>query len=305
MTRNIDISSGSIEIGTVSGINNVVDAARMEPHQLVYAHNVDISNKGKPSRRDGNTKKVTPSVNAHSMWGDNKKCFYVDGGSLKMLNEDYTSTTLRTGVSDYHMSFCEVNDQYYYTNPAVIGFIYNGVSNLLPVPTDEQRHAHLPGQHIEYYNGRLYVARNQNIWYSDVNYLGQVDRRFNFMQFENEITMMKAVDDGLWISCGDIDRQTTYFVQGATREQFSRRRFANYGCIEGSDVKIKDGSKIGEGLSGTVIMWATDEGICIGGNNGQFINITDGKFNYPDKRFGAGLFRDENGLAQYITNLWE
>ena len=305
MTRNLDISSQSFEIGTVSGVNTVKDPARFEPHELVYAHNIDISDKGRPSRRAGNTKKVTPSGSIHSMWGDDKMCFYVENGILKRLHEDYTSTTLRTSVTNYHMSFVEVNDKYYYTNPAVIGYIENGVNTLFPTPSEDHKYVHRPGQLIEYYNGRLYVARNETIWYSDVNYFNQVDRRYNFIQFENEITMMRAVNDGIWVCVGDINRQNTYFIQGATREEFTLRNFANYGCIEGSDVSIKDAGKVGEGLTGKAVMWTSDGGICIGANSGQFINITDGKFNTPDKRFGAGLFRDENGLAQYIATLWE
>lgn len=304
MTRNIEISSQAYDVGTATGVNNVSDASRLQPGELSYAYNVDISDKGKPSRRGGFVKKVTPSGQIHSMWGDNKMCFYVENGVLKMLNADYASTVLRTNVANYHMSFTEVNDHYFYSNPSVIGYILNGTNNLFATPTKEFRYAPLPGQIIEYYNGRLYIARNETIWYSDVNYFGEVDRRFNFHRFENEITMMKAVDDGLWICVGDINRQSTYFISGAVREDMSLRRFAGYGCIEGSDVKVKDGQKVGEGLSGTVIMWASDSGICIGANGGRFINITDGKYNTPDRRYGAGLFREENGLAQYITTLW-
>lgn len=305
MSRNIEVASASLEIGTVSGVNNVKDQARLEPHELVYAYNIDISDKGRPSSRDGNINKVSGGGTYHSMWGDDKMCFYVVNGVLKRLHEDYTSTTLRTGVSNYHMSFCEVNDKYYYSNPAVIGYVENGVNTLFTDPTEDYKYAPLPGQHIEYYNGRLYVARNQTIWYSEVNYFNQVDRRYNFIQFENEITMMRAVNDGIWVCVGDVNRQNTYFIQGATREDFTLRSFASYGCIEGSDVSITDAGKVGEGLTGKAVMWASDGGICIGANSGQFINITDGKVNTPNKRYGAGLFRDENGLAQYITTLWE
>ena len=304
MTRSIEVSTQTYDVGSVGGVNNVSDATKLQPGELAYAYNVDISDKGRPSRRDGVVKVVTPSGQIHSMWGDNKKCFYVENGVLKMLNTDYTSTTIRTNVANYHMTFCEVNDQYYYSNPSVIGYVYNDADNQFATPTKEFKHAPLPGQIVEYYNGRLYVARNETIWYSDVNYLGEVDRRKNFMAFENEITMMKAVDDGIWITVGDINRQATYFIAGGIREEQTLRRFAGYGCIEGSDVKIKDGQKVGEGLSGTVIMWTSDEGICIGANSGRFVNITDGKYNIPDRRYGAGLFRDESGLAQYITTLW-
>jgi hypothetical protein len=305
MTRNIDIQSKEFNVGTVAGVNNIIDNARMEPYELVYAYNIDISDKGMPSRRMGTSKKVVPVGTTHSMWGDNKMCFYVENGVLKRLHEDYTSTSLRTGVANYHMSFCEVNDKYYYSNPSAIGYVHNGVNNLFTAPTEENRSAPLPGQHIEYYNGRLYIARNQTIWYTDVNYFNQVDRRSSFIQLDNEITMMKAVDDGIWVCTGDINRQATHFIQGATRDEFRLKSVAGYGCIEGSDIKVKDGSKVGEGFSGTVIMWASDGGICIGGNSGRFINTTDGKFNTPNRRFGAGLFREENGVAQYITTLWE
>ena len=304
MTRSIEVSSQTYEVGTVAGINNVADSSRLAPGELLYASNVDISDKGEPSRRNGVVKKVTPSGQIHSMWGDNKKCFYVENGVLKMLNADYTSTTLRTNVANYHMSFAEANDQYFYSNPSVIGYIYNGANNLFATPTKEFKHAPQPGQIIEYFNGRLYVARNETIWYSDVNYFGEVDRRHNFMAFNNEITMMKAVDDGLWVSIGDINRQDTFFIAGGERESQTLRRLAGYGCIEGSDVKVKDGQKVGEGLSGTVVMWTSDQGICIGANSGRFLNITDGKYNIPDRRYGAGLFRDEDGLAQYISTLW-
>jgi hypothetical protein len=304
MTRNIDISSQNFDIGTVSGINNVVDEARLESHQLVYANNIDISNAGKPSSRDGYIKKFTPSGSVHSMWGDDKMCFFVEDGTLYRLLEDYTASALRANVGNYPMSFCEVNDNYYYTNPGVIGRISQGINFNFAVPTDEFRHAMPPGQHIEYYNGRLYVARNETMWYSDVNYLEQTDRRFNHQKFENEITMMNAVSDGIWLCVGDIHRKATYFMQGGTREDMALRAFANYGCLEGSDVKIEDGQKVGEGLTGQVVMWTSDQGICIGAAGGRFINVTDGKYNVSSRRFAAGLFRDVDGLAQYIVNLW-
>jgi hypothetical protein len=305
MTRSIEISTQTYNMGTLSGINNVADKTRLKEGELLYATNVDISDKGEPSRRNGIVKKVTPAGQVHSMWGDNKMCFYVENGVLKRLNNDYTSTVLRTDVSNYHMSFTEVNDKYFYSNPAAIGYIYNGESKIFATPTKEFRHAPQPGQIVEYFNGRLYIARNEIIWYSDVNYFGEVDRRTNFITLENEITMMKAVDDGLWITVGDINRQNTYFISGATTETQSLKRFAGYGCIEGSDVKIKDGQKVGEGLSGTVIMWTSNQGICIGANSGNFINVTDGRYNVANRRYGAGIFRDENGFSQYISTLWD
>lgn len=304
MTRNFDISLGDIQIGTVSGINNITDPSRLSPQELTVANNIDISDVGRPSRRSGSVKKVTPAGAIHSMWGDGRECFYVESATLKRLLPDYTSTVLRSNVGDYPMSYVEVNDKYFYCNAAVIAYVSQGISYELLVPTQDHKYSLLSGQHIEYYNNRLYVARNETLWYSDAVYLEQYDKRYNFIPFDNEITMLRAVDDGMWICTGDITNKSTYFISGATREAFTLRRYAGHGCNEGTDVKIKDGYKVGNGLTGTVIMWTSDRGICIGGNSGQFINISDKKYNVPEKRYGAGLFREIDGLNQYISIIW-
>jgi len=80
----------------------------------------------------------------------------------------------------------------------------------------------------------MYIARNQTLWFTDGYNLNTVDMRSNAIGFKDEITMLKAVDDGLWISIGDVDgRGEIKFLSGGTPEDFVQMNKANYGWEKG------------------------------------------------------------------------
>lgn len=313
MTRNLNISLQPLEFGNFTGINNVDNTLRLEPNELSSALNVDLDNDGLATRRNGVVSKASLSGSVHSLWSDERICLYVDDGVLKRLFPDYSVSTLRSNVSNYAMSYTyapnspdNTEDTIYYTNASVIGYINaQGVSNTFSDPGITFRTAPEPAQHITYYNTRLYFGNGQTVWYSDSLGLGRINKRLNHILLEDELTMMEAVDDGIWMSIGD-KYGRIFFNAGNTVEQFTRIDSADYGVIQGSVVRIRDAGSIFPdiGISGTAIIFATKHGICIGGNGGRFINLTYSKYKLVDNRFGAGLLRIIDNKAHYITTTW-
>ena len=84
---------------------------------------MDIDNEGKAKRRTGYTRKYTPSGKIHSMWSNDRICLFVEGSTLKRLNADYTASTIRDGVSTLPMSYVDVNENVYYSNATVNGYV--------------------------------------------------------------------------------------------------------------------------------------------------------------------------------------
>ena len=118
-----------------AGIKNTVDAERLETGDLVTANNVDLDDTGKLSRRNGYAQNVAGAV--HSLWADGDLCLFVYGASLKRLATDYSSTTLRTGLTpNARMTYWNEHGKTYYSNGIETGIIENGVSRSwgLPVP---------------------------------------------------------------------------------------------------------------------------------------------------------------------------
>ncbi len=307
MAKDIGVESSRIVFENFTGINNVANAKNLKVDELAQADNVDIDNEGRITRRGGYTKKFTPSSKIHSLWSNDRMCFFVDGNILKRLHEDYTATNIREGVSTLPMEFIDVNEDVYYSNASVNGFVDSlGSNNLHSDPGVRHKQKPPTGQHIEYYNGRIYIAKNHTLWFTDAYAFGRVDMRGNAMEFKDEITMVKAVRDGLYISIGDItNRSSVVFLKGPTPKDFISVPIFDYGAIEGSPTKCKS-AFIGEGSADDedVVMWASRKGICVGAAGGNARNLTATKYEVPANRYGAGFFRLNNGVPQYIASLW-
>ena len=305
MARNRDISTQDITFQNFKGINNVADANSLEVDELVEAENMDIDNEGKVKRRNGYTKKFAPSDKMHSLWSNERMCFFVDGTTLKRLHTDYSSTTIRTNVGNQPMSFVDINEKVYYSNATVNGYVDSlGNDNQYATPSDDYKEATKTGQHIEYYNGRLFIAKNETIWYTDAYNYGVIDMRTNAMKMKDEITMMKAVDDGIYISIGDInDRSSIVFLSGSTPDEMRSKEIAHYGAIEGTAVKTKS-AYVGDGNVGRKVIWTSRKGICLGENGGRFTNLTATKYEVTQNRYGSGQFKITDSVPQYVASLW-
>jgi archaellum component FlaF (FlaF/FlaG flagellin family) len=305
MARDRDINAPEILFQNFKGINNVADANNLTVDELSEAENVDIDNEGKVKRRNGYTKKLTASDKIHSMWSNDRICLFIDGTTLKRLNSDYTASTIRDGVSSLPMSFVDVNENVYYSNATVNGYIgSDGNDNRYSTPTENYKVATKTGQHIEYYNGRLFIAKNETIWYTDAYNYGVIDMRTNAIEMKDEVTMLKAVDDGIYVSIGDInDRSSVIFLSGSTPSEMHSREVAHYGAIEGTAVKTKS-AYVGDGNVGEKVIWTSRKGICLGENGGRFTNLTATKYEVTQNRYGAGQFKIVDGVPQYLTSLW-
>jgi hypothetical protein len=307
MAKSSNLEDEKIVFQKFTGINNVADASNLKLEELAEATNVNIDNEGRVSRRDGYTKQFTPSDKTHSLWSNDRMCFFIDGADLKRLHTDYSSAVIRSGVSRYPMEFIDVDENVYYSNASVNGYISSdGISNLHADSGVLHKSVPPTGQHIEYYNGRIYIAKNQTLWFTDPYAYSRVDMRMNAIQFKDEITMVKAVKDGLYVSIGDInERSSVVFLRGKEPNEFASVPVFDYGAIEGSPVKCKS-AFVGDGNSEDedVVIWTSRKGICIGANGGKARNLTVTKYEVPPNRYGAGLFRLRDGVPQYVASLW-
>jgi hypothetical protein len=305
MARNVDVNTGELTFKNFKGINNISSPGNLNLDELTEASNVNIDNDGKVSRRDGYTKKYSATTLLHSLWSNTRMCFFIDGTTLYRLWPDWSVTTIRENVSSLPMEFVDVNEKVFYSNASVNGWVNTlGEDNHFSDPTENYKIKPPTGQHVEYYNGRLYIARNETVWFTDGYSLTSLDVRQNAMRFKDEVTMIKAVDDGIYLSIGDIaDRSSVIFLSGKTPEEFVSRQVSDYGAIEGTAVKPKS-AFVGDGTNGKTVLWTSRKGICLGENGGKFSNLTATRYEVADNRYGAGLFRIIDGLPQYIASTW-
>ena len=286
------------------GINTVDDPTRLAPvmmdYQYIYplqqANNLDIDNTYGLSSRSGYDD-ILLGLDMHSLSND-APGFFVDGDILKKLNTDYSIISLRFGLTlGARMSYVLFNDRTYYTNGYEIGYIKNDISTLLADPLLEFKLPLPAGQLIEYFMGCLYVAVNDILYISDP-LCDYYDTRTGYRRFAGRITMLRAVDDGLYVSDDRI-----WFIKGKTNEDFERSESYSSRAIPFTDERI-NGRYISDNLSGNVAIWTGENGICVGDNRGVVINLTESKYVLPVHGNGAGFIRDKDNIRHYVVSLY-
>jgi hypothetical protein len=366
---------------------------------LTEAENLDITDSFHIRRRQGVTKKITGDI--HSLWSDGEICLYRQGEYLKRMLPDYTSTTLRSGLTTkkIRMDFLSLIGKVYYSDGYATGVVENGISRSwgldtpsspryttstgimkegnykiaftfvrenglisgsnipdkvtltnessilvtdIPISTDStvkyidiyishpngealylynrisngttsvtinsnNVKAGLPlrvvrfykpsaGNLLEYYNGRIYIVSGNIIYYTEPFAYELVNPRTNHIMFEENVTMIGAVKDGLWIVT-----DKTYFAKGEN-PPFNFDEKASYGAISGTK-QVVSGDYVGEGTGSEVVLWTSPNGICAGMAGGNFRNLTEVNYSFPIAKTGVSLFKQERGISQYIISL--
>lgn len=162
------------------------------------------------------------------------------------------------------------------------------------------------GDIVEYYNGRLYRAGifegKYSVLCSPPLEYDMVDTRSNIAHLSgNPITMVGAVDDGLYVGT----TAEVLFLPGNDPfvGGFGLRQVLDYGAIKGTRVR-STGKKIKvAGMSGSVIVFTTPHGVCVAGSSGQVVNLSQDKVSFAYDAAGSAMLREGNGLLHYVCQM--
>lgn len=284
-----------------SGLNNVLDPYNLpiEKGWVPKADNVDIDNTNSVSLRNGQTASIATTT-AHSGWSNNKYAYYVDGSYLKSFNGT-TATTVDVVTPNIRMWFVQANDVVVYSNGIESGIIGGNFSQTAILSPDFKEETKF-GICLEFQNGRVYHAKENTVYCTDVFDLEHTDvRHQHVLTLRSKITMIKRVEGGLYVG----SEQQTHFLKGddILEGGFDLEIIADYGVILGTDVTTT-GEYFPESKSrGQIGVWTSTRGICTGGSGSNFINHSVGIVSIPEASQGCGLIRDNNGFRQYIVTL--
>lgn len=289
MTKPITIFTGA------SGLNTVDDPTRLPfksgVSDLGVAVNVTIDQTRQVDRRPGQT--LIASGSFHSLFADGDVCFVAKGGSLYSVASDLSLTGVRSGMSGARIGYCQAGARTYYSNGQENGFIEDSVSWPWTVgkyhgPDTNRNFVAAPvGTHLAFSAGRIFIATNNVLVWSELYRHDLFDLARSFVQFNTDIRMVKPVGAGLFVST----QRRTYFLMGQNPAEFKSICVANYPAIEWSDAcEYVEGLEVGLQEPGLCAVWASPEGAILGTSTGQIFNLNKNKINYPSnarKGFGC------------------
>ena len=270
-------------------------------YEVRKATNIDIDNAYMWNSRMG-FDLITASVS--NIWAtrDKLQAFCLKNGNLCKLLVDFSTPVLMPGVGTGQMIFQEIENYIFYSNGSINGYIKDGTAYVIPETTELFRIKFPAGQCMESFRGRIYVGAKNILWFSDAYRYFRLDARRNFKQFPNDIDMIAATIDGLYIASGGI----TYFLTGDNPHKFELRPVSGHGAYRNTRSWIS-GSKIGKGeYPGIVPMWTAPDGIRCGFPSGKMANLTIDNYVMPAGITAASLVNinvNNEGYAQYITTI--
>lgn len=118
-----------------------------------------------------------------------------------------------------------------------------------------------PGQFIDYCLGRIYVASGSNVFHTEALRYGLYDPADDYFMYPERITLLRAVEDGLYISSSD-----TRFVAGIGSANVRNELKFPYKAIEGESVRVPDSKDV---------MWLSERGLVRAGPGGGVKNLTE------------------------------
>jgi hypothetical protein len=316
-----------VKIKRFLGIDNINESNKVPLGTLSTATNVDIRNDLSLSRRRGYVKKTTGDF--HSLWSNGKIALAVKDDKLVRVFPDYSTLSLGNypGVSSgivcvdgkdgfvycagYGFMIRIADNGTIYTpekpdavelssySPPIINNYDVTDSGLVQGSLTTKRNKTVieAATVLEVYKGRMYAALDNILWLSDAyDFMRMLKVEKNYLYFPGDITAIRAVDNGVYVSEGD----KVWFLSGTSPDNFVFTVAYDAEILRGSDVRVDD-IVLGEQTISPAIIWTTKKGICVGTDGGQVINLTEDKYDMPNFITGSAIFRKEGGLDRYLA----
>jgi hypothetical protein len=145
------------------------------------------------------------------------------------------------------------------------------------------------GDVLEYFNGRIYIGQGNVVWMTEPLRYGLVKPHKSFLMFPSEVTVIKAVTDGIFI-CAD----KTYWISGTDTTAFQQREVLPYGAVKGTGIDIPDSDNVA---------WFSERGAIVAGLEAQVSNLQEERSAVSKFQNGAMLWREHRGLRQLVATL--
>lgn len=177
------------------------------------------------------------------------------------------------------------------------------ISHLGRPPATENLDPMPPGEFALLWNGRLLVAADRFVYWSEPNHYGMTDLAYNYLEFASPITGLAAVETAAGFFVGQPDR--TYFVAGADPADSALTVAYPAGIVSGT-VQLIPGARlpIENPPSTPAPMWLATNGVfCVGLEDGTILPLTETRYAARTGETGAALFMQKSGRSRFVATV--
>ena len=164
----------------------------------------------------------------------------------------------------------------------------------------ETQHRQPPraGQLISYFNGRLYIARRDTVFFTDPLRYHLTQPSKGIFMFDGDVALLAPVADGQYVggSFGVV------FLQGTDPYDVTQRAVRSAPPVPRAFTTVP-GSQIGVGQHEVPLWWGQDGVLCAGLDGGTVRPLTEDRLAVPSHKLGAMLHREREGMHHVVSIL--
>lgn len=148
-------------------------------------------------------------------------------------------------------------------------------------------------------HGRMWIAEDNYLWYSEPYAYEWFRLQSNFLPFESRIRAVMPTEGGVWVGTDRL-----YYLAGKDPNAMRQKEVEPVKCVEGTDIKIL-GTYIFIENTPIGYKWlvTTDRGMYICFNDGIALNMTEQQVSLPKADQGTGIFLQQDGINRYLSIL--
>ena len=160
----------------------------------------------------------------------------------------------------------------------------------------------MPAGHlIRYFNGHLFIAYNNILWFSGAQDFGKHKRSEHYFKFPEKVSIVEPVETGIFVVS-----DKTYFYRGTDPRKMKVEEVYGHRAIEGTGLGLyshQTGLKplTRREVTGKVAYWMTEKGGVFGTNEGFVVPVMENKIEIGEYQEGMSTFVENEGIRQIVT----
>jgi len=156
----------------------------------------------------------------------------------------------------------------------------------------------IPGDIIRYYNGRIYFAVDEAVFFTEALRYGLVRYSQAVYMMPKPVTLLEPAENGLYVGYGD----TVVFLLGSDPYDVTNLRVNSRGAVPRTGTRVP-GYFFGRELEHVPVWWTQQGGMVAGFPSGESQQLTQNRLAVPSFGEGAILAREREGMRHLVSTL--
>lgn len=159
-------------------------------------------------------------------------------------------------------------------------------------------HPPVAGQLVRSFNGRVYIARNSKVIFTEALQYHLTRPSQGIYMFPDYVTLMEPSTDGVYVGT----KHGVVFLAGADPYTSKQIHVSPYAPVERAVARIP-GKKLGLAVEEVPVWWGSDGVLVAGLPGGQLRQLTADRLAVPSFAAGAVSIREYEGMSHIVSSL--